>query len=89
MTSQPLPRQPLDRVEDRLVLGGGRDQVVAPPSRGLRDPLDGQVVRFGRPGGEDDLPGLGADGPGDLLAGALDRLGRLPAERCETLAALP
>ena len=62
------------------MLGGGRDQVVAAPDRRLRDPLDGQVVRFGRPGGEDDLPGLRADRPGDLLAGPLDRLGRLPAE---------
>ena len=75
-----LARQPLDRVEDRLVLGGGRHQVVAPPRRGLRDTLDGQVVRFGRPGGEDDLPGLRPDGPRDLLAGTLDGLGRLPAK---------
>ena len=36
--SQPLPRQPFDRVEDRLVLGGGRHQVVAAPDRRLRKP---------------------------------------------------
>ena len=75
-----LPRQPLERVENRLVLGGGRHEMIAAPGRGPRDSLDRQVVRFGCPRREDDLTGFGADGPGDLCSRTLDGLGRLRAK---------
>ncbi len=75
-----LPGQLPHRVEDGLVLGGRRDEVVPLPLGGLGQSLDGEVIRFGRARGEDDLPALGADGPRHLLPGDLDRLLGLPAE---------
>ena len=73
-------RQAFHRIEDGLVLGGGRDEVLAPALRGVGEALDGEVVRFGRAGGEHDLPALGADRPRHLLAGVLNGLIGVPAE---------
>ena len=75
-----LARQPFDRVEDGLVLGGGRHQMVAPPQRCLRSPLMARLFDSVAPEVKMISRGFGADGRGDLLAGALDGLGRLPAE---------
>src|SRR5690606_8833264 len=53
--------QVLRRLEDRLVLDGRRDDVAPGRARGPRraehDPLDGEVVRLGAAGGEDDVAG--------------------------------
>ena len=89
MISQPCACQPLDRVEDGLVLGDGRHEVVAPPRCGPRDPLDGQVIRFGRPGREHDLPGLGSDGPATCSRACSTASAASQPKRWETLAELP
>ena len=47
--------EPLARVEHRFVLGRHGDDVIAAIAEGMCDALDGEVVRFGRPAGEDDL----------------------------------
>ena len=63
-----------------LCSADGRDEVVPLPLGGLGQSLDGEVIRFGRARGEDDLPALGADRPRHLLPGELDRLLGLPPE---------
>ena len=73
--------EPLAGVEDRLVLGDARDDVVALLAVHLGDALDREVVRLGRAAGEDDLLRVRADQIGDLLARLLDRLFGFPAER--------
>ncbi len=76
--------QALADVEHGLVLGRLGDDVIAVLAalftKRVCDALDREVVRFGRAAGEDDLPGIGADQPGDLSAGIFDRFLGLPAE---------
>ena len=68
-------------IENGLVLGRRRDDVVALFGVHLGHALDRQVVRFGGAAGEHDLFRVGADQVGDLLAGVVDGLFRLPSER--------
>ena len=67
------------RVEHGLVLGLHRDDVLALALVEMRRALDGEVVRFGRTRGPDDLLGVGIDQCGDLFARILDRLLGFPA----------
>ncbi len=67
--------EPVDGVEDRVVLdgagqdpGAGRVGVAAGPVQAL----DGEVVGLRAAGGEDHLAGAGAEGFGEGLAGLLD-----------------
>ena len=53
-------------VEHRRMLDGGRDDVAARPCGRACDPEDGQVVRLRAAAGEDDLPRIAADQPGNL-----------------------
>ena len=82
--------QPFDRVENGLVLGGGRDEMVAAPGRRKRDSLDGQVVRFGGPRGEDDFSWILRRGRAATCSRARSTasLASQP-KRCDVLAALP
>ena len=77
----PVALERLAGVEDRLVLGGRGDDVVALLLVELDDALDREVVGLGRAAGEDDLLRLGADQARDLLARVVDGLLGLPAER--------
>ena len=78
--AEALSLQPLAGVEHRLVLGARGDDVVALLPVELGHALDGEVVRLGRAGGEDDLLLASADQAGDLLARLFDRFLRFPAE---------
>ena len=80
VTRTPCFFQALAGVENRLVLGGRRDDVVALFGVHLGHALQRQVVRFGRAAGEHDLLGGCADQARDLLARLLDRFFRFPAE---------
>src|SRR5579859_7553313 len=62
------------------MLGRHRDHMVLLLAIDPRQPLDGEIVRFGGARSEDDLLGVGADQLGDLLARQLHRLFRRPAE---------
>jgi len=73
--------QPLARVEDGVVLDLRRDQVGASIAIGLRDPLEGEVVRLGCAGGEHDLDGPTADEARHLRSGRLHRSRGGPPER--------
>ena len=75
-----LAGQPSERIEDRLVFGGDRNQMIPAPAVALGRAADGQIVALGGAAGEHDLARLGADGRGDATAGVVDRLFRLPAE---------
>ncbi len=69
------------RIEDRLVLGGLGDDVIAAPAQRPRRADQRQVVALGGAAGEDDgLRFARADQLGDSPAGALHRLLGLPAE---------
>ena len=72
--------QPLASVEDRLVLGDQGDDVVA-LSRNLGDALMARLSLSVAPQVKTISLAVGADQLGDLLAGVLDRLLGLPAER--------
>ena len=72
--------KPLAGIENGLVLGHLRDDVVAALAIHLGDALDGQVVRLGGAGGKNDLLGGGADELRNLLAGRLNGLLRLPTK---------
>ena len=72
--------QALAGVENRLVLGGGGDDVVALFGIHLGHAFERQVVRFGGAAGENDLFRGGADQVRDLFAGLLDGFFRFPAE---------
>jgi hypothetical protein len=72
--------QPLARIEHGFVLGHLRDHVVAALAVHFRNALEGQVVALRGAGGEDDLFGGRADQPGDLLAGRIHGLLRLPSK---------
>ncbi len=67
-------------IENRLVLGGGGNDVVAFFGIHLGHALDREVVGFGGAAGEDDFAGGGADEIGDLLARFIHGLLGLPAE---------
>ncbi|OPZ14237.1 MAG: hypothetical protein BWZ10_01951 [candidate division BRC1 bacterium ADurb.BinA364] len=75
-----LAFEPFAGVEHGLVLGANGDD--APAFLGVvgRDALQRQIVGFGGAGGPDDLPGIGADQRGDLLARLFDQGLGLPAE---------
>ncbi len=66
--------------EDRLVLGGRRDDVVALFGVHLGHALQRQIVRFGGAAGEHDLLGGRPDQARDLLARLLDRFLGFPAK---------
>ena len=72
--------QALARVEDGLVLGLQRDDVVALGPVELGHALQSQVVRLGGTAGEDDLVGLRPDEGGHLGTRLLDRRLGPPAE---------
>jgi hypothetical protein len=85
-----LAFQPLARVDDRLVFRQLGNDVITLLAVHGGDALDREVVALGGAGGEDDLAGVlvaalaldaGADQPGDLGPGLVDRLLCLPAER--------
>ena len=76
-------------VEDSLVLGDLRDDVIAALAIHLGNALDGEVVRLGCTRGEDDLFGGGADEFRDLLAGRFNRLLSLPAKGVIAAGMLP
>src|SRR5699024_2624477 len=61
----------VDALEHRLVLGGGGDQVL-PAWGGEGEPLEGQVRRFGAPGGEDDVAAARPEHGGGAGAGVLE-----------------
>jgi hypothetical protein len=63
------------------VLGLDGDDVLPPPLADPRLALEGQVVRLGGAGGEDDLLAGAADERRDLLARPIYCRLRLPAER--------
>src|SRR5690606_20122908 len=73
VNTRPLVRlQPHARLEDGRVLDGADDDLGAPRLCGPPaedEALDGEVVRLRAAGGEDDLPGLGAERGGDRLPG--------------------
>ena len=71
-------------IDDRLVLGDGRDDVVPLLAIHPGHALDGKVVGFGGAAREDNFLGVGANQLGDLLTGFLDRFFRLPSERMVT-----
>src|SRR5699024_10298892 len=60
----------VDALEHRLVLGGGGDQVL-PAWGGTGETLEGQVRRFGAPGGEDDVAAARPAPAGGAGAGVL------------------
>ena len=72
-------RQRLQRIEDRLVLDGGSDEVAAAVRRRrLCHPADRQVVGFGAAAGEDDVVGPRAEELRHRRACVVEgRLGRL------------
>jgi hypothetical protein len=57
------------------------NDMPSPLRSALRNALERQVVRFGRAGRPDDLPGPRTDEVGDLPASLLDRLPSLLAIR--------
>src|SRR5207247_9255486 len=59
--------EPLARIDDRLVLGDRRDDVVALLAVHLGDALDRQIVRLGRAARDDNLLRVRPDEIGDLL----------------------
>ena len=67
-------------IENRLVLAGGGDDVIALLGIHLRDTLQREVVRFGRAAGEHDFLRGCANQIRDLLARLLNRLFRFPSE---------
>ncbi|MNF81463.1 hypothetical protein D3C84_637350 [compost metagenome] len=67
-------------VEHRLVFGLGGDDVFALASIEVGNALDGQVVGFGRAGGEDDLARICTNQLCHLITGQVHRLFGLPAE---------
>ena len=67
-------------VEHGLVLGHLSDDVVAALAVHLRDALEGEIVRLGRAGGEDDLLGGATDELRDLFARLVHGLLGFPAE---------
>ena len=75
---EPVPLQDSCRVEDRLVLDRGGDDVLAATAGGPRDALEGKVVRLGAAGGEHHLARSGTDEGGDRLARLVDALARAP-----------
>ena len=81
VTAKPSSSRLLAAVEDGLVLGGQRDDVVAACARArARTPLMREVVRLGGAAGEDDLLGARADQRGHLPTRALRRR-RRPSSR--------
>lgn len=60
--------QPFTGIEDRLMLSGRGDNVVALLGIHLRHAFDGQIVRFRGPAGEDDLLRVRPDHIGQLFA---------------------
>ena len=81
VTWKPSRSSRLQVSSDGLVLGRLGDDVVALLLVHRGDALDGEVVALGRAAGEDDLLAGRADQGGDLVAGLLDGLLGLPAER--------
>ncbi len=73
-----------DRIQNGLVLGLDRDDVLALGPVELGSPLDGQVVAFGRAAGPDDLPRVGADEGGHMEPRLLNRLFGFPTPRVGT-----
>jgi hypothetical protein len=53
--AETVVRQIADGLQDAIMLGGAGDDVVAATVRRSSDALKRKVVRFGRPGREDDL----------------------------------
>ncbi len=76
---QPMPLQELGRVENRVVLDGGGDDVAALLLEGDADADEGLIVGLGATAGEDDLLRIGPEQVCDVAAGRLHPLGRLPA----------
>ena len=74
-----LRLEPLAGVEDRLVLGRDRDDVIAASAERVGAALEREVVGFGGAAGEDNLARRRADQRGHLGARVLDRLFGLPA----------
>ena len=75
-----LALQMAARVQHRLVFGLAGDDVLALLLVEVGNPLDGQVVGLGRPGGKDNLPRIGTDQIGDVVARLIDHLFGLPAK---------
>ena len=75
-----LPLEALASIEHGLVLGATGDDVIAFVLVKFGDPLDGEVVRLGGAGSEDDLLAVSAQERGDLLARLLHRFLGAPAE---------
>ena len=75
-----LAAEAAQRIEDGLVLGGGRDEMIAvwPVERG--DALEGEIVAFGGAAGEDDFARMRRRS-GRRLAGELARPPRRPPDR--------
>src|ERR1700722_9916064 len=72
--------QALAGVQDRFVLDGLGNDVIALFAEHLRDALDHQVVGFGRAAGKDDFFGRGTDQRSNLLTRGFDRFFASPAE---------
>ena len=69
-----------ERVADGVMLDRRRHDAVPAGLAGPCRALEGEVVRLGAAGREDDLARLGAEVRGDLLMGAVERRARGPAE---------
>ncbi len=71
------------RVEHRLVLDAAGDDVPAARARGPGDSLQGQVVRLGATGGEDDVARPAAEDAGHRLTGLVDSLAGATTRRVD------
>ena len=67
-------------MENRMMLHRSRDHSFCRPVPGLDDTPDGQVVRLGATGGEQDLPGLGVNQGRHLFARCFHCPPAVPAE---------
>jgi hypothetical protein len=71
------------------VLGDDGDEMAAVGRGGLGDAVDGERSGFGGAAGEDDLSGLGADGPATCLRARSTAACASQPKRWVRLAALP
>ncbi len=76
--AETVRRERTTGIEHGLVLGRGGDDVARPAQ--FREPFDGQVVRLGRAGREDDFLGFGADRRSDAGTRLADGVERARAE---------
>ncbi len=77
---EPLAAKPAERVKDRLVFGGSRDEMIALGPIHGGNALENEIVALGCAAGEDDVTRMSADQAGHLLTGLLHSLLGLPAE---------